>query len=282
MMENLLELREVSFAYEEGREALKKLSVKIRRGEKIAVLGENGAGKSTFFLLCNGVLTPTAGEIRYSGQPVGKSRKDKLRLRQRVGIVFQEPDRQILAATVGEEISFGPLNLGLSREEAACRVEEALRRMNLAEFRDRAPHYLSGGEKKRVTIADILAMKPEVLLFDEPASSLDPANAALLERTLDELSQEGMTLAVSTHDVNFAWKWAERALVFAGGELLADGEPAQIFSDDSLLAKAGLKKPLLFEAGEILRRAAPGRDFPIPRSIEEFRAWAESASFVSG
>ena len=216
-MDRLLEFSGVSYAYEEGREALKNLSVAIRKGEKIAVLGENGAGKSTFFLLCNGVLAPKSGEIRYNGEPVGKSRKDKMKLRQKVGIVFQEPDRQILAATVAEEISFGPLNLGLSREEAANRVEEALSRMNLTEYRDRPPHYLSGGEKKRVTIADILAMKPEILLFDEPASSLDPANAALLEQTLQTLGQEGMTLVISTPDVNFAWKWAERALILAQG-----------------------------------------------------------------
>ena len=274
-MDRLLEFSGVSYAYEEGREALKNLSVAIRKGEKIAVLGENGAGKSTFFLLCNGVLAPKSGEIRYNGEPVGKSRKDKMKLRQKVGIVFQEPDRQILAATVAEEISFGPLNLGLSREEAANRVEEALSRMNLTEYRDRPPHYLSGGEKKRVTIADILAMKPEILLFDEPASSLDPANAALLEQTLQTLGQEGMTLVISTHDVNFAWKWAERALIFSQGELIADGPPETIFSDHILLEKAGLKKPLLFEAGEILRRAHPQENIPIPRSIEQFREWAE-------
>lgn len=274
-MDRLLEFSGVSYAYEEGREALKNLSVAIRKGEKIAVLGENGAGKSTFFLLCNGVLAPKSGEIRYNGEPVGKSRKDKMKLRQKVGIVFQEPDRQILAATVAEEISFGPLNLGLSREEAANRVEEALSRMNLTEYRDRPPHYLSGGEKKRVTIADILAMKPEILLFDEPASSLDPANAALLEQTLQTLGQEGMTLVISTHDVNFAWKWAERALIFSQGELIADGPPETIFSDHILLEKAGLKKPLLFEAGEILRQAHPQENIPIPRSIEQFREWAE-------
>ena len=274
-MDRLLEFSGVSYAYEEGREALKNLSVAIRKGEKIAVLGENGAGKSTFFLLCNGVLAPKSGEIRYNGEPVGKSRKDKMKLRQKVGIVFQEPDRQILAATVAEEISFGPLNLGLSREEAANRVEEALSRMNLAEYLDRPPHYLSGGAKKRVTIADILAMKPEILLFDEPASSLDPANAALLEQTLQTLGQEGMTLVISTHDVNFAWKWAERALIFSQGELIADGPPETIFSDHILLEKAGLKKPLLFEAGEILRQAHPQENIPIPRSIEQFREWAE-------
>ena len=274
-MDQLLEFSGVSYAYEEGREALKNLSVAIRKGEKIAVLGENGAGKSTFFLLCNGVLAPKSGEIRYNGEPVGKSRKDKMKLRQKVGIVFQEPDRQILAATVAEEISFGPLNLGLSREEAANRVEEALSRMNLTEYRDRPPHYLSGGEKKRVTIADILAMKPEILLFDEPASSLDPANAALLEQTLQTLGQEGMTLLISTHDVNFAWKWAERALVFSQGELIADGPPETIFADSALLEKAGLKKPILFEAGEILRQAHPQENIPIPRSIEQFREWAE-------
>ena len=267
-MDQLLEFSGVSYAYEEGREALKNLSVAIRKGEKIAVLGENGAGKSTFFLLCNGVLAPKSGEIRYNGEPVGKSRKDKMKLRQQVGIVFQEPDRQILAATVAEEISFGPLNLGLSREEAAGRVEEALSRMNLTEYRDRPPHYLSGGEKKRVTIADILAMESQVILFDEPTASLDPGHTDLLEVTLAQLHEQGLALVVSTHDVSFAWRWATRAVVVTGGQILRDGPIEEIFSDDALLSQAGLHKPELFAVSQLLFPQLPPAQYP--RTLEDF------------
>lgn len=275
MEETVLEFRGVSFAYEGEHEALRNLSVSVKRGGRIAVLGENGAGKSTFFLLCNGVLKPDSGEIYCKGKKLDSSSKSRLMQRQTVGIVFQEPDSQIIASTVAEEISFGPMNLGLSREEVAKRVETVLERMKLTGMRNRPPHYLSGGEKKRVTIADILAMQPEVMLFDEPASSLDPGNAALLEQTLRELSEEGLTLLISTHDVNFAWRWAERVLVFSHGELVADRTPEQVFADDRLLAESGLKKPLLFEMGQILQQTGVFAAGKIPREMSEFREWAE-------
>lgn len=275
MSETLLELKEVSFAYEGEREAIKHISTTVCAGEKIAVLGGNGAGKSTFFLICNGVLHPDSGEIFCKGKKIGNTRKDKLYLRQTVGIVFQEPDNQILAATVAQEISFGPMNLKLPRKEVEARVEEALNTMHLKEYASRPPHYLSGGEKKRVTIADILAMKPEVMLFDEPTASLDPANVELLGQTLKQLSDDGMTLLISTHDVDFAWRWAERILVFSNGELIADGDPQTIFSDAALLKCAGLRRPLLFAAGDALRRAGLIEHTALPRDITEFTALAE-------
>lgn len=258
----LLRLEGVSFAYEGGgRLALEDCSLSIHPGERIAVLGGNGAGKSTFFLLANGVLRPRTGRIFFNGEAVGGTRRELNRLRRGVGLVFQDPDVQLLGGTVEEEISFGPMNLGLSREEVRRRVDGAIGQLHLEALRDRAPQYLSGGEKKRVTIADALAMEPELLLLDEPSASLDPENCRLLEETLNQLG--GRALAVATHDVEFAWRWAGRILAFCDGRLAADRTPEAFFSDTALLRSCHLEQPMLFRAGRAL-----GMD-PLPRTMEE-------------
>ena len=267
---NVLEMKGVSYAYEGQAMALENIDVAIQRGEKIAVLGNNGAGKSTFFLCCNGILTPKDGEISFLGRPLGSRRKDLLALRSKVGMVFQEADDQIIASTVESEVSFGPLNLGLPREEAESRVNEALAEMALEPLRERPPHYLSGGEKKRVSIADILAMEPEMILLDEPTASLDPKNTALLEETLARLHERGITLMVSTHDMDFAWRWAERAIVFHQGRILADGPIEEVLADQTLIGRAGLRRPLLAEAAEALLQDRTGQS-RLPKNIEEFR-----------
>lgn len=223
MKNELLRLEHVCFRYEDKFPALKDVSITFQRGERIVVLGNNGAGKSTFFLCCNGILHPQSGEIFLKGQKMSGSKEDVRRLRQTVGLVFQEPDTQIIAGTVGSEVSFGPMNLGLDRQEVELRITRSLARMNLEGYENRAPHYLSGGEKKRVSIADILAMEPDMILLDEPTASLDPENVALLERTLEELNEAGITLVVSTHDVDFAYGFARRAVVLSQGRLSGTG-----------------------------------------------------------
>lgn len=267
MTGELLRLEHVSFAYEDGAErrlALEDCSVSIGAGERIAVLGGNGAGKSTFFLLAGGVLRPRAGTVFFRGEAVGGTRRELNRLRRGVGLVFQDPDVQILGGTVEEEISFGPVNLGLSREEVRRRVDGAIEQLRLEDLRHRAPQYLSGGEKKRVSIADALAMEPELLLLDEPAASLDPENRRLLEETLNMLGEQGLALAVATHDVEFAWRWARRILVFHKGSLAADRTPEELFSDEALLSACRLEQPMLFRAA----RAMGVR--PLPRTMEEW------------
>ena len=262
----MLEFQEVSFQYETGdgdHEALSPLSVTLREGERVAVLGSNGAGKSTFFLLANGVLRPHSGTIRLDGEPIGRRSRDLLRLRRAVGLVFQDPDVQFLAGTVEEEISFGPMNLGLPPDEIRRRVDAAIECLGLDGYRERGPQELSGGEKGRVAIADVLAMEPRFLLLDEPASSLDPAGRALLEQTLGVLHEKGMALAVATHDVDFAWRWADRALVFHQARLERDSAPAEVFADTALLARCGLEQPLLW-------RAAAALGVPPPKHPEEF------------
>ena len=271
-MDELLRVENISYKYNEKILALNNVSVSFRRGEIVAVLGGNGAGKSTFFLCCNGVLRPQSGKIFYKGSEISDSKKDIYALRQAVGLVFQEPDSQIIAGSVESEVSFGPMNLRLPHDEVSRRVEQSLAQMNISMYKDYAPQYLSGGEKKRVTIADILAMQPEIILLDEPTASLDPQNADALESILDELSREGITVVISTHDVNFAYRVAQRAVVFAQGGVIADEAIDNVFSSQSTLEKAGLKKPLLYETFELAQGHFPNmQSLRKPKTIEEFR-----------
>ena len=275
MEQPVLQVRDLRFSYDGKGQALGGVSLDIRAGERIAVLGPNGAGKSTFFLCLNGVLTPGSGEILLDGKPVGK--KERKRLCERVGIVFQNADDQIIASTVAAEVSFGPMNLRLPKEEVVRRVDHALDYMDLQAFRARPPHELSGGEKKRVTIADILAMESEVILFDEPAASLDPVGEERLEAVLGRLSDEGRTLVISTHDMDFAFRWATRAVVFAGGQVIADGVPDAVFRDAETLLRAHLKPPALLEVFDLLRaRGLVPADAVCPRTAAGLEALLDS------
>jgi cobalt/nickel transport system ATP-binding protein len=248
----LLQAENLSYSYGQGNQVLKKINFTVKKGEKIAVLGSNGAGKSTCFLNLNGVLRPESGQIRYRGKEIGK--KDLNELRKNVGIVFQDADSQIIASTVFAEVSFGPVNLKLPKEEVKRRVETALDCMNLMPMKDRPPHYLSGGEKKRVSIADIIAMESEVVIFDEPTASLDPVNVEMLEGVLDKMNEMGKTLLISTHDVDFAYRFADRAVIFSGGRIIADGPVREVFEDDEVLNQANLKRPILLEVYNSLVR----------------------------
>lgn len=272
--EVILETKNLCYSYDGKMMALHDVNLSVRRGDRIAVLGSNGAGKSTCFLNLNGVLSPDSGEIWYRGEKVLK--KNRNELRKNVGIVFQEADNQIIAPTVAAEVSFGPMNLKLPTGEVKRRVEEALACMNLTEMRERPPHYLSGGEKKRVCIADIVAMESEVLLFDEPTASLDPVNEMVFELVLDKLWKMGKTLVISTHDVDFAWRWAERAVVFSGGSIIADGTPEEIFRDSIVVERASLRQPVLMEvctrlaAHGVIPEGAYAKD---GEELEKLLAW---------
>jgi cobalt/nickel transport system ATP-binding protein len=252
MEEILLQAENLCYSYGQGKQVLEEINITVRKGEKIVVLGSNGAGKSTCFLNLNGVYRPDSGRILYRGKEIGK--KDLNELRKNVGIVFQDADNQIIASTVFAEVSFGPMNLKLPREEVKKRVEDALEYMNLSSMRDRPPHYLSGGEKKRVSIADIIAMESEVVIFDEPTASLDPVNVEMLEGVLDKMNKMGKTLLISTHDVDFAYRFADRAVIFAGGRIIADGPVREVFEDEEVLNQANLKRPILLEVYNSLVR----------------------------
>jgi len=200
----MLEVRDIKYSYNNDYQALKGVSLKIEKGEMVALLGKNGAGKSTLFLHLNGIYEPDEGKVFIDGEELKYDKKSLLKFRQKVGIVFQNPDDQIFAPTVEEDVAFGPLNLGLSMEEVQDRVEEALERVGMSGFEKTAPHHLSGGQKKRVAIAGILAMKPEIMVLDEPTAGLDPQGVTNLVKLLKELNEEGNTIVMITHDPTIA------------------------------------------------------------------------------
>jgi len=271
MKDKILEVRNLFYSYEEDNKVLKDITVTIYCQEKIAVLGGNGAGKSTFFLNVNGVREPLSGEIRYRDEIIHK--KNQNQLRRNIGIVFQDADNQIIASSVKAEVAFGPMNMKLPREEVEKKTMEAIREMNLEPIIMRPPHYLSGGEKKRVTIADILAMDTDVVIFDEPTSSLDPVNVQMLEQTLDKIEKAGKTILISTHDVDFAYRFAERILVFCEGQLIGDDTPENIFQDEELLKKANLKKPVYLEVYELLKKKGViEKTQEYPKNLKELAA----------
>ena len=194
-------------------------------------------------------------------------------LRRAIGIVFQDADNQIIASTVEAEVSFGPMNMKLPLDEVRSRVDEALAYMNISTFRDRPPHYLSGGEKKRVSIADIIAMKTDIIVFDEPTAALDPLNAAMLEEVLNKLEAEGKTMLISTHDVDFAYRWTNRAIVFCGGRIIADDTPQNVFRNEDILNRASLKRPTMLDVYDILREKGLAPDLEVfPKTPAQLKA----------
>ncbi len=270
MNEVILKAENIHYSYTKEHEVLKGISLNIHRGERLAVLGANGSGKSTFFLNINGVLRPESGAVYYRDKLINKSSIKELR--KNVGIVFQDADNQIIASTVRAEVSFGPMNLGLSKEEVTRRVLDSLNYMNISHLIDRPPHYLSGGEKKRVSIADIIAMDSEIIIFDEPTASLDPQNISLFEEVLDKMSAEQRTLVISTHDLEFAFRWADRIVVFCSGSIIADSDPISVLSDNEVLKKANLKKPILLEVFETLVENSVFLESTKPaRNMDDFR-----------
>ena len=272
MKETIIEIKNLKYAYTGDKPALRGIDVTIGKGERIAVIGSNGAGKSTFFLNLNGVLTPDSGEIYFKGQKLTRDKKDLNTLRKSIGIVFQDADNQIIASTIMGEVSFGPMNLKLPREEVVRRVDDALEYMNITDFKDRPPHYLSGGEKKRITIADIIAMHSEVIVFDEPTAALDPLNAEMLEEVLEKLAAQEKTMLISTHDVDFAYRWAERALVFCDGQIIADAPPVEIFSDAEILKRANQKKPMMLAVYDtMVAKGMLPDDQAYPKDVAAFK-----------
>lgn len=276
MSEPILKVKDLTYTYSGSHQALKGITLDVMPGERVCVVGNNGAGKSTFFLNINGVLRPDSGEIYFKGQKITDDKKVMNELRRGVGIVFQDADNQIIASTVMGEVSFGPMNLGLPESEVAARVDEALAYMNISDFKKRAPHYCSGGEKKRITIADIIAMHSEVIVFDEPTAALDPLNAAMLEEVLEKLVAQRKTLLISTHDMNFAYRWAERLIVFSAGRVIADGTPIEIMRDKAVCEQANLRRPTMLDVYEdmIAHGMAPA-DGSYPKDVDEFNAWLE-------
>jgi cobalt/nickel transport system ATP-binding protein len=268
--EYIIETRNLNFKYQDGTKALNNISLKIEKGKKVSFLGVNGSGKSTLFLNFNGVLKPSSGKVFYSGNEIKYKASSLNALRKNVGIVFQDPDNQLFSASVYQEVSFGPMNLKLDETEVRRRVDEALINTGMTEFKDKAVHFLSYGQKKRVAIADIIAMNPEVIILDEPTSSLDPKHSKQIVEIFNDLNENGMTVILSTHDVELAYAWSDYIFVMKDGEIVKEGSPYEIFSDDELISNSYLEKPLILEVFEKLH--ANGKinsDVQVPRNKKE-------------
>jgi cobalt/nickel transport system ATP-binding protein len=243
----ILEARDIHYRYPRGMDAIRGISFHIRKKEKIALVGPNGAGKSTLLMMFNGMIRPDSGLMLFDNQPVLYDTASLRILRKRVGFVLQNPDRQIIAPTVYQDAAFGPTNLGYNESEVKEAVNRALRHVGLEGFERRPPHQLSGGEKKRVAIAGVLAMDPDVLVFDEPTSGLDPSGSEDIMELLDELNHDGKTIILSTHDVELAYPWADRAILMLGGKILQEDIPEVAFGNPESVRKAHLSLPTLLE-----------------------------------
>lgn len=250
----ILEARDIRYHYPRGMEAVKGISFHIRKREKIALVGPNGAGKSTLLTMLNGMIRPDSGTMLFDNKPMQYDALSLRDLRRRVGFVLQNPDRQIIAPTVYQDVAFGPTNLGYSDEEVERIVTQALRHVGLEGFGRRPPHQLSGGEKKRVAIAGVLAMNPDVLVFDEPTSGLDPSGSEDIMELLDELNHEGKTIIISTHDVELAYPWADRAILMLNGRILQEDVPEIAFGNPESVRRAHLSLPILLELHQELQK----------------------------
>lgn len=242
-----LSTENLSFTYPDGTQALKNINIEIEKGEKVAIIGPNGAGKSTLFSHFNGLTEPTSGCVKIEGKPISFEKDELLKVRQKVGIVFQDPNDQLFAPTVKEDIAFGPMNLGLSYDEVEKRVEDALKMVSMENYEDKTPHHLSGGQQKRIAIAGIIAMKPELMILDEPTAGLDPDGVEKVLNILNQLNEEGMTSIISSHDIDMISKYADKIFVLYNGEIIESGNKNKIFSDMELLKKAHLRTPITTE-----------------------------------
>jgi cobalt/nickel transport system ATP-binding protein len=239
-----LEIKDLAFAYPDGNQALFGVNLTVGQGERVALLGPNGAGKTTLVMHMNGIHPAAHGEVRVAGQLVDASDKANLRsIRSKVGIVFQDPDDQLFMPTVGEDVAFGPYNMGLRGEELEKVVIEALELVGMTEFKDRPPHHLSFGQRRRVAVATVLAMKPEILVLDEPSSNLDPASRRELADILRSLA---ITIVMVTHDLPYALELCERAVILSGGIIVADKKTREILGDKDLLNAHRLELPVGF------------------------------------
>ncbi|CAM5696641.1 ABC transporter ATP-binding protein OS=Streptomyces alboniger OX=132473 GN=CP975_14570 PE=3 SV=1 [Streptomyces alboniger] len=272
MSEPLVALRAASYAYEEGPAVLSGLDFDVAEGRALALLGRNGSGKTTLMRLLSGGLRPYEGELRLGGVPVTYDRKGLTRLRTTVQLVVQDPDDQLFAASVEQDVSFGPLNLGLSDAEVRARVADSLAALDIGTLADRPTHLLSYGQRKRTAIAGAVAMRPRVLILDEPTAGLDPDGQERLLATLGRLRDAGTTVVMATHNVDLALRWADNAALLTPAGVRT-GAAGVILADRDLLADAGLNLPWGIAVAELLRtRGLLTEADDGPRTPEELTA----------
>ncbi len=266
----ILEVSALTFAYPGGGDVLHKVNFAVQEGESVALLGANGCGKTTLFQHFNGLLKAKSGTVLLKGKALGKWNSTEIF--RSVGLVFQDPNDQLFAASVYEDVSYGPTNLRLSAEEIALRVEQALKQIGMWEYRGRSLHQLSYGQKKRVAIAGILAMRPEIIILDEPTAGLDPRTATGLMRLLKSLQKEqNFTIILSTHDVDLVPIYCDRVYVMQEGEMLLSGTPMEVFRDPRQIREAFLRLPRIAHLWEILKNKEGLVSKENPLTIHEAR-----------
>ncbi|AFW95530.1 MULTISPECIES: energy-coupling factor ABC transporter ATP-binding protein [Nostocales] len=251
MQEYLLEFEEVHYTYPGSQRlqqsALNGLTMKIPSGKKCALIGQNGCGKTTLFLLANGLYKPNSGIVKWCGEPLIYNRQHLSKIRQKVGLVFQDPEQQLVASTVEEDISYGLCNLGLPETEIKNRVEQVLIEFGLTDLAEKPVHHLSLGQKKRVSIADVMVLQPQLLVLDEPTAYLDIKHTRNLMKTLKKIHEDGNTLLMATHDLDLVYRWADWVFVMDKGQLMLEGTPEDVFSQSLLLEELELGVPLIYE-----------------------------------
>ncbi|MEA3254421.1 MAG: ATP-binding cassette domain-containing protein [Candidatus Altiarchaeota archaeon] len=264
MSEKVVDVRNLTYVYPDGTLALKDVSIDVSQGELVVLLGPNGAGKSTLLLHLNGILKGS-GSIRIFGEDIVNKKRSEVV--SEVGLVFQDPDDQLFMPTVFDDVAFGPINLGLSDLEVKGRVESALKKMNMQGYESRCPHHLSLGEKKRISLASVLSMEPEILAFDEPTSNLDPKSRRDVLKVMKDLKADGKTIILATHDINAVPEISDRVYVI-NKTLLGGGSPREIFLDVDLLKNSNLEVPSITLLFEILSCFGYNCD-ELPLSIDE-------------
>lgn len=271
-MDHLFESSKLCYQYPSGTIALNNLNLTINKGKKTALLGCNGAGKSTFIGHLNGIIKPTSGTLKFKGEPLSYKKKALGTLRQQVGIVMQDPDIQIFSPYVMDELVFGPLNFGTPKEEAVKRAQDVIQSLGLSHLLDQPTHQLSYGQKKQISIASILTCLPEVLVLDEPLAGLDPLHQSLILDMINVLSIDGITPIVCTHDVDFAYEWADHVLVFNEGCCIASASPDEVFQQRDVLEKGHLKMPRILDL-----YLAMDLDGIPPRNLNDFKVLLKEA-----
>ncbi len=251
----ILEADALTYHYPCGKVALDGLDLRVGRGRRLAVLGANGAGKTTLFMCLNGLLAPQSGGLRINGRIPGSSRQARREWRRQVGLVFQNPDDQVVAGNVLQDVAFGPLNLGMSPGDARLRAQAALEILAIGGMAGTPTHELSFGMRKLVAIAGVLAMRPEIIVLDEPTAGIDPEGAGQVLQALDSVQAQGTTLIISTHDMDMAYEWADDAAILSGGCTVRQGTVTEIFGDTALLQQVRLQSPWLLDITRQLQRA---------------------------
>lgn len=248
----IIELKNISYKYPNGKLALDCINFSLYKGEKLALLGSNGSGKSTLMFVLNGLYKPYGGTYNFQSKPLRYKKKELIGLRNNIGVVFQEPDNQIIAPTVYEELTFGAVNIGVEESEIRNRVKEVAELLNLEDVLEDSPHELSYGQKKRVVLASVLVMKPQVIVMDEPTAALDGRNSDKLKEYINVLTKQGITIIMSSHDTDHIMEWADRVIVLDKGQVIRNANPKEVFHDESIYKTTGIKKPYAVETRHVV------------------------------